>query len=181
MNSMTNDKMTKETLSLLLDEQIRHYKTMNDILSEVGIKPARSPLPEYISENIIKYAIHLIEDDSCVWDKSMPGDLNSFKQGKIECKCFTSSGPLSFSPNPQWDVLYVLDGVEWVNSTFKLYRINLTGKSDEWSQIKVNKKDTMKMQASQGRRPRINWKALHSQINKYTYLIWSGHISDLIR
>jgi len=173
--------MTKEILLDLLQEQIRHYKAMKAILADIGIKPAGFPLPEYITENIIKYAIQRGGDISCIWNKNIPGDLVSLEQGKIECKCFTSVGPLSFSPNPQWDVIYFLDGVEWVDSTFKLYRVSLAGKSDEWSQIKVNKKETMKMQASQGRRPRIGWKLLYPQIKEYTSLQWEGHISDLMR
>jgi hypothetical protein len=43
------------------------------------------------------------------------------KRGFQECKCFTSDGPLSFTPSSNWDVIYFLDARDWLNDNFILY------------------------------------------------------------
>lgn len=71
--------------------------------------------PEDISENIIKNFI----GESCNWDTKV-GDLFCQNDGKIEVKCFSSDGPISFGANEKWDLLYILDSKDFMNGNFIL-------------------------------------------------------------
>ena len=128
------------------------------------------PIPSDISENIIKYILHKNGEFSSWGCKS--GDL--YLKGKQECKCFTSDGPISFSPNSNWNAIYFLDARDWLNDNFKLFTFKKT--SNEWKNIKVNKKETMEDQCKQKRRPRINW----FKLEKECELIFSGTFDEII-
>lgn len=135
-----------------------------------------SGIPEDISENIIKYIIHKLGDTTSSWD--CLGDLFSQKEGKQECKCFTSVGPISFSPKSDWDVIYFLDATDFLNDNFKLYKCGHKKSSNEWKKIKINKTETFEEQCKQNRRPRLGWSLLNTQI-KYD-LIFSGTFDEII-
>jgi len=138
-----------------------------------------SGIPEYITENIIKFAIHNDGDKSVYWN-CKNGDLHSKIRGKLECKSFTSDGPISFTPSSGWDEIYFLDARDWLNDKYILYRVELKYISDEWKNIKVNKTQTFDDQCKQGRRPRINWFSLYPQICSYCKIIFNGSFYDLI-
>jgi hypothetical protein len=135
-------------------------------------------IPEDISENIIKFAIHKNGDKTSSWNCKY-GDLFSKKEKKQECKCFTSNGPLSFTPSSEWNVIYFLDARKWLTNSFVLYRVNLSKSSHEWKQIKINKTQTFQDQAKQGRRPRIAWELLYPQIKKHCKIIFKGSFEKL--
>lgn len=136
-------------------------------------------IPEDISENMIKMLIKkILKDESCTWNCG--GDLYSKVENKQECKCFTSLGPISFTPSSGWNVIYFLDATRWLDDKFILYRVPLKYKSDEWQNIKMNKKESFKQQADAGRRPRIGWKSLHPQLGDYAQEIWTGAFSDIV-
>lgn len=67
----------------------------------LGIKFRLPSIPEDISENMIKFMIRRTGDLSSRWNCS--ADLLSDKEGKQECKCFTSDGPISFTPSSHWE------------------------------------------------------------------------------
>ena len=134
-------------------------------------------IPEDISENIIKFINHKIGDKTSSWN--CDGDLFSEKYGKQECKCFTSDGPLSFSPTSDWNVIYFLDATKWIDNKFKLYMINCKKTSVIWSNIKVNKNQTFQDQCLEKRRPHINWKTLYPQVEEYCNLIFDGTFNDI--
>jgi hypothetical protein len=101
------------------------------------------------------------------------------KEGKQECKCFTSDGPPSFTPSSEWDVIYFLDARKWLNNHFILYRVSLKRTSDEWKNIKVSKSQTFEDQTKQGRRPRITWESLKPQIEPYCEKVYEGIFEDI--
>jgi hypothetical protein len=152
---MNKDTYTKR----LLIEQYNLHKTYVlgriNTTREISVKVRLPSIPEDISENIVKYIIHnKLQDITSLWN-CKKGDLQSLKEGKQECKCFTSDGPLSFTPSSEWDVIYFLDARKWLIDHFILYKVSLKRTSEEWKNIKVSKLQTFDDQTKQGRRPRI--------------------------
>jgi hypothetical protein len=146
---------------------------------EIGVKVRLPSIPEDISENIVKQIIHnKLNDKTSRWDCKQ-GDLQSQKEGKQECKCFTSDGPPSFTPSSDWDVIYFLDARNWLSDTFVLYRIPLKRSSIEWKNIKVSKTQTFDDQCKEGRRPRITWESLYPQIGSHCNKVYEGTFEDI--
>lgn len=144
----------------------------------LGIKFRSSGIPEDISENMIKFILHKHGDNTCSWN--CKGDLLSSVEGKQECKCFTSDAPITFTPSSEWDCIYFLDARNWLNDNFKLYKFPYKRTSDEWINIKANKKQSFKDQSLQGRRPRIRWPSLYPQIKENCSLLFEGSFEDII-
>ena len=182
INNMNNyiymDRYTKS----VLNDQFNIHKeyVMKRLASSRGlnIKFRLPSIPEDISENIIKFIIQKMGDASCTWN--CKGDLYSTVDKKIECKCFTSTGPISFTPSSGWNVIYFLDDANWLDDKFKLYRANLTYDSDAWKNVKVNKTESFQMQANNGRRPRIGWNTLYPQIMGHCELVFDGGFDDIV-
>jgi hypothetical protein len=183
-----NDKITKKkkqskdeyNINLLFEQYnlhknyvIKRKETMNNL----KIKFRLPSIPEDISENIIKFILQKNNDNS-IWN-CQSGDLYSNINGKQECKCFTSTGPISFTPSSDWDEIYFLDATDWMNDHFVLYKVKLKKNSTEWNNIKINKKQNFKNQCKQGRRPRITWKELYKQIKMYSNIIFDGNIYNI--
>jgi len=167
----------------LLKEQYKLHKSYVkgriETTKQIGVVVRLPSIPEDISENIVKQIIHnKLNDTTSRWD-CKKGDLQSQKEGKQECKCFTSDGPLSFTPSSEWDVIYFLDARNWLNNKFILYRIPLTRTSDEWKNIKISKTQTFEDQRNQGRRPRITWESLQPQIEAYVTKVYEGTFEDI--
>jgi len=59
--------------------------------------------PSHISENIVKFALFKKYNIMPNWD-TKTGDLDLFNL-KIEVKGFSSTGPSSFGPTEEWDIL----------------------------------------------------------------------------
>ena len=176
---MNKDTYTKR----LLIEQYNLHKTYVlgriNTTREISVKVRLPSIPEDISENIVKYIIHnKLEDITSLWN-CKKGDLQSLKEGKQECKCFTSDGPLSFTPSSEWDVIYFLDARKWLIDHFILYKVSLKRTSEEWKNIKVSKSQTFEDQTKQGRRPRITWEALKPQIEPYCKKVYEGIFEDI--
>ena len=167
------DYYTKETLK----EQYKIHKIYVSSRKKINV---RLPcFPEDISENIIKFINHRNGDKTSNWNCDK-GDLISLKYGKQECKCFTSNGPISFSPSSKWDELFFLDATDWFDKDkFILYRTRLKRNSNEWMSIKVNKKETFGEHSLQGRRPRICWKDLYPQIKQDCEKIYEGTFDNI--
>jgi hypothetical protein len=176
---MVEDKYTKE----ILKEQYALHKSYFigrlNTTTNIGIKVRMSGIPEDISENIIKHIINnKLNDKTSRWNCNN-GDLQSEKEGIQECKCFTSDGPLSFTPSSHWDVIYFLDARKWLDDNYTLYRIPLKRTSEEWKNIKMNKIQTFEDQTNQGRRPRINWESLYPQIESHCNKVYEGNFEDI--
>lgn len=176
---ITEDTYTKELLKEQYSLHKLYVKGRIDTTKKIGVNVRLPSIPEDISENIIKQIIHnKLNDRSSTWN-CKNGDLYSRMEGKQECKCFTSNGPISFTPSSDWNVLYFLDARKWLNNKFILYRIKLTRTSNEWKNIKVSKAQTFEDQTKQGRRPRITWDSLYPQIKSYCNNVYEGIFEDI--
>ncbi len=139
-------------------------------------------IPEDISENIVKFYLIHQKGHSVTWE--CQGDLLSKNEGKIECKCFTSEGPISFTPSSDWDVIYFLDARQWLDRRFTIYRLGMSMKSEKWQDIVINKNKeprTFGGQADVGRRPRITWGSLYPQIFNDCEKVFEGYFEDIYR
>ena len=150
------------------------------LIDDANIKIRLPSIPEDISENIIKFIIHMkLKDTTTSWSGNT-GDLKSSVEGRQECKCFTSDGPISFTPSSNWDVIYFLDAREWLENKFICYRVVLTRTCNVWQKIKISKTQTFEEQTNQGRRPRITWKELYPQIKEHCTEIFNDNITSII-
>ena len=118
------DTYTKDVLQENYQIHKNYVLQRKELSKKVGIKFRLPSIPEDISENIIKFIIHKNGDNTSTWQCGS-GDLSSDVEGKQECKCFTSDGPISFTPSSSWDVIYFLDARGWINDNFALYKVNL--------------------------------------------------------
>ena len=153
----------------ILKERVKKYKAYS-LSSDLHTSIRRPNFPEDISENIVKYFL------DC--EKITPGDLYSPLLGKIEVKCFSSKGPISFGPKETWDTLIVLDAISFLEDKYKLHIIRINSRDFN---IKVNKNETYKDQVFQKRRPRISWKSLYEQVKDQTktFIILFANISTI--
>lgn len=174
---MSKDKYTYEILLEHFYIHQQYILNIKNISKKIGIKMRTPNFPEQISENIIKFIIQKQFDKNITW--ICKGDLKSDIYGKIECKCFSSSGPTSFGPTENWNIIFFLDMTEWLKNKIVLYKVNLQNTSKEWKNIKVNKKETFEQQCVNKRRPRINWKNLYPQIKDYCEIIFTGKLEDI--
>ena len=184
INQVTNempkvDPYTADALRDFLYEQKEHITKTNSISKKhnITIPIRKANFPEHISENIIKFIIHKLGDKTSTWNCG--GDLLSKIEGKQECKCFTSNGPISFTPSSKWNCIYFLDARAWLKDHYILYRVPLTIDSEEWKNIKVNKNQTFEDQTKNGRRPRIGWNSLHPQIELYCHKVYEGTFESI--
>lgn len=135
----------KEILTCRLNSYIEYHNS-----SKLHEKIRKPNFPEDISENIVKLYVN-----DCEW-KQKSGDLYSEINGKIEVKCFSSHGPISFGPKESWDILFIVDATDFINS-----------KSCDFN-IKISKSQTFLDQILEKRRPRICWKKLYPQIKDFS-------------
>lgn len=175
----SNDNYTP---SVLKTQYYLHKEYVNGRIKsmiDTGTKFRMPAIPEDISENIVKFILrNKCNDKTSSWN-CKSGDLFSEKEGKQECKCFTSDGPLSFTPSTEWNVIYFLDARHWLEDKFILYRINLKRTSVEWKNIRMNKNETFENQCDQGRRPRLSWDLLYPQISSNCVKIYEGVFNDI--
>jgi len=136
-------------------------------------------MPEDISETKIQYILQ--DNGDMTITRNCTGDLFSEKDGRIECKCITSDGAISFSPSSAFDKLYIMDARKFeITNKITLYKINYKRSSKIWDDIIVNKKknQSFNYQASQGRRPRITFKTLFPYIINETEIVFEGNFID---
>ena len=167
---------------LSLEETIKlldiHVKYVSKLLDFYGGKQVKHRLPNYpedISENLVKHLIANIEGISCSRQKKV-GDLLTNENKRIEVKCYTSTGPSSFGPNEQWDVIYFLDAQNFINGEYKLYKVNLKNTDEKFRKIPMNKTETYGDQCEQKRRPRISFEELRKHITNEVCEIFNGNI-----
>jgi len=116
------------------------------------------------------------------WD-TKKGDIiinkkDIFKQ--IEVKGFMSTGPSSFGPKENWNLLYFVDGQDIINKNFKVYEVKLSNKNEIFRNIKISKKETYGNIADSGRRPRGGFYDIFKpQLKDNCKLIFNGNISEL--
>lgn len=174
------DTYTEDILRRRFMIHKRHVEEDMAFQAETGLKFRLHAIPEDISENIVKFVIHnRLGDTTSRWNCDK-GDLVSEKEGVQECKCFTSDGPLSFTPTSNWDVIYFLDARKWLENSFTLFRVPLRRDSEIWKGLKVKKDATFADQTAQGRRPRGAWEAvLFPQLGVNAQKVFEGSFEDV--
>ena len=176
------DKYSQQILIQRYNMFIEWHKKTQEIIDTTGLPIRHQNLSEDISENIIKFIIINYDNDiSCKWSKAINknGDLCSDKYTMIEVKSFTSCGPTSFGPRKKFDVLYFLDMRKHTQECIILWRLNLSSESAEWKNLKMSKKQTIEDQCHEGRRPRIGWDCIYSQLQKFCSKVYEGSFANI--
>lgn len=168
-----NISITKELLDIYNEKSIL-YKEINSKLVKRQIR--NENFPSEISENIAKYALYKYYKIFGSWEVSS-GDL-VFLNKKVEVKGFMSSGPSSFGPNETWDILCFVDSSKHLNNFFTVYLFNISSIDNKWLNMKVNKKETIKMQSSNKRRPRITFNKIKKHLINDYKIIFQGTIEE---
>jgi hypothetical protein len=181
-----------------LDKTIEYDNFMHNLTGGRSIN-----LPQEVTENLAIHIIRRVEKVNVKWCKTaqppIPGDAyrDNYCRVKLnyidddvhtvisvmrqinEIKFFSSSGPCSFGPTEKWDIIYFLDGLDYKQFNFKLYKFRLANVSEEWKNLKVNRTETFRDQASVGRRPRMSFDKIKDQLIEHCELIWQGNVKDL--
>lgn len=147
----------KETIKKIYELYKQKCLLINSLNDSFTYKKIRRDIfPEIVSEHLLLFLLQSNNTSGSVkWDTPNSGDLEkiSLQQSfKIEVKCSSSTGPLSFGPTQKWDYLYIIDASDFINDNIKIYKIN--NKTDIFN-VKVNKSQTFRDQCIQGRRPRL--------------------------
>ena len=99
---------------------------------------------------------------------------------KVEVKGgFITMGPPTFGPRETWDEIYFVDCQDTLKKTFKIYAIELSNTSEEWKQLKVSKAQTYYDQCLEGRRPRLTFDSIQTQLGDHCRLVFDGHFDEL--
>lgn len=175
----TVDTYTAEILRENYAIHKEYVKVRKASAERTGLDIRLPNVPEDISENMVKFMIrNKLGDESCRWTKSVKkskehedatkGDLCSRKEGRQECKCFTSGGPSSFGPEEPWDVIYFLDMRGWLEDALTLYRVPLKNTDPRWQGLVMSNQGgtpvTFGDQCKQGRRPHKSWDSIRAQL-----------------
>jgi len=163
----------------IFDEHRKYARRMTVLSRKYKVPIRHHGLPETLSERLIRLMIHhVLHDATCTPKGRGAGDLFSETYGVVECKSFTSLGPVSFSPKSRWNELFVLDATQWMTEYFVLYRVRLSSHSEVWQGIMINRTQTFADQCAQRRRPRLLWRNLYPQIQTYCDVVFSGHLTN---
>jgi hypothetical protein len=156
-------------------------------LKKQGLNIRHQNPPEDITENIVKFIIRKYDNEpNIIWSKGIinkkwkiSGDLfsNNFNP---EIKSFTSNGPMQFSPSKKFDVLYCLDMRNWIDDKLILWKIDISSSSENYLNIKVNKKETIGDQIKNKRRPHINFNYFIQQVEYFSTKIFENSFANLI-
>lgn len=193
-NCKNHNKQNKKDLDaskhLEKDKLIELYKITYDYNEKISkfnkennCKIRLSGFSEVLSENMIKF--FLIENNSldCV-NSPIGGDLlirQDDKCLKVECKCFTSEGPMSFGPTEAWDILMILDATLYKENKYTLYRINLANTDKEWENLKITNDKTFKDAiANKNNRPHFSFKFVKEQLKNFTEVLANKKTFDEI-
>lgn len=174
----------KNVIKNLYENYLNHCDIINNVrISNPIIRVRRNGFPDIVSEHLVLYALlgNNINNYEYTWNTA--GDLKKTKDDeikKIEIKCTSSSGPLSFGPTQHWDDLYICDASDFTNDRIKIYYIKCN--KDTFQNIKVNKKQKFKDQCLQKRRPRISLDGILAQLNEENDYdtVYDGSILDLL-
>lgn len=140
----------------LIWEYYQMFKKQCDIINTLNKtvkRKIRKPnFPEVVSEALVKM----------ITNAEIPkfGDLVKAKK-KIEVKCFSSTGPTSFGPTENWDIIIFVDATK--HPKLKFYTCEMSNVNPKWQSIKMNKAQTFLQQCESKRRPRISFSAIQAQ------------------
>ena len=141
--------------------------------------------PDYISENIVLYALK-IKNIDCTWItesgdiyyyKHNPNDILNPLKKKGEVKC-SQNGPTQLSPKSKWDTLFYIDAGDHLFGNIKIYMIDDI--YEIIKSIKISKNQTIEEQSNQGRRPRSDLRILLEDYINDNNILFYGKISSLL-
>lgn len=187
--STTKSKETKATVPEksvskgVIKQYLKNYREQCKIIEGINCskrKVRRPNFPEVISEHIVYYYLVKNEPGEFAWD-IQNGDLTRELDGnvhKIEVKCTSSDGPLSFGPTQHWDELFFVDASRFEKCSFTIYKVNCN--KEYFHGLKVNSEQTIGEQSDQMRRPRISFVKLRRQLGTMCKCVFRGHIDELM-
>lgn len=130
-------------------------------------KCRRPNIPEILSESIIKYIIKQI--DPCVEFESCSGDITIKNGPRIESKCDSSGGPMSFGPTERWDYLYILIVDKFLHQG-KLYIAPYSNKSMQIRTIPMGKNgSTFLDKINRGIRPHVQFNIINEHLKNINF------------
>lgn len=185
------DSYTAEILRENFTVHRDYVKVRKAAAARTGLDIRLPNVPEDISENIVKFIIrNRLGDETSRWVKNCKdkdatkGDLISRKEGRQECKCFTSSGPSSFGPDEPWDVIYFLDMRGWLEDHLILYRVPLKNTDPLWQGLVMDSRKgahiTFGDQCRQGKRPHKSWDSIRAQLpEEKVETVFEGKFEDI--
>lgn len=141
-----------------------------------NFKIRRPVFPETISEHIVLKFLQKQNTEGITYTTDPSGDLlkidnASLIKYKIEVKCSSSKGHLSFGPTQKFEELYCVDASDFLNDKIIIYKINEPKKKE----LHVNEFETFQQQCDQKRRPRISLQKILSNLS-FTK-VFDGNIS----
>lgn len=174
--SSLRDRMTLRIVLDLLHRYKQQCALINHLHEKLDSKKIRKPnFPSEISENLVKFILGAHYGIMPSWD-TPTGDLH---QGciRIEVKAFSSTSPTTFGPTEAWDRIYFLDATRFQQDIFRLYECRLSHGHPLWQCLKVNRSETFQDHCRQGRRPRLRFEEILSQLgSERCSLIFDGVI-----
>lgn len=176
--SSLRDRMTLRIVLDLLHRYKQQCVIIDQLNEEFQNKKIRKPnFPSEISENVVKFILGSHYGIMPSWD-TPTGDL---QQGclRIEVKAFSSTGPTTFGPTEAWDRIYFLDATRFQQDIFRLYECRLSHRHPLWQSLKINRSETFHDHCRQGRRPRLRFEEIRSQLgSERCPLIFEGVVNE---
>ena len=170
-------------IMLLLDNYIHSCEIVEQIsCNNTGLTLRRPNFPEEISENIVCHIIKGLYGGDVKWKKMMGEGGDSSVDGvTVEVKCFSGTGPSSFGASERWNKLYFLDATKYKEKIFTCYVVECNRHSYDWKNMKINNNQTYEDQANEGKRPRITFENITSELsqNENVKQIFTGTLEDI--
>lgn len=170
--------MNFDAINLFLDSFITYNKTINNLNKSLGKRKIRKcNMPSEITENIVRLVYNKLYKEKLNWNIK-GGDL-CLNNLKIEVKGFTSTGPTSFGPTEKWDIIYFVNAIDYKNKNFIIYECKLSNNSEKFKNINLSKTERFEDSCKKGKRPRICFNNLYSQLQDNIKIIFDGNLMDL--
>lgn len=172
--------LSKVDIKLLYNSYVSSCNIVNNN-KQLFPKIRRPNFPEVVSEHLVLFYLQGINRNNTYCWSGM-GDLTCNTKNnvssKIEVKCSSSTGPLSFGPTQHWDELYLVDAADFMDDNMKLYQIVCS--KEDFGKIKVSKSQTFLDQCNEKRRPRLPLKNILQQLEAHCVCLYDGRISMLL-
>lgn len=139
-----------------------------------------SEVSEYMAKTVLMKAWNLEEKEMTKYKKQSGDLVINYAPGishKIEVKCFSSNGPISFGPTEYWDYLLLIDARK--KNLFYVYLVDQESNSEIIKNLQVSKTETFGQQCKHKRRPRIRPNELIIQLKNNIKLMSSGKLMSL--
>jgi hypothetical protein len=170
--------IVRKYLSHHLTAAINHRNAQVELIKTWGKKCGGrlDGLSQELSETLIMAIYNCrLGDASCRMAES--GDLESDRDGHIECKCKScvNNAPGSCGGEQHWDTLVHLDATGILEDKYKAWRIRIKDTDVRWDVFKpANKNKDLKLI-----RPRLNWKKIQEVFKDSIEIIYEGSFEGI--